>query len=115
MHGDDITVGGQRTAVESLVKMQSKKDGIKKQVLETQTSRPPEDCQPGDEHMCGLLQHARRRTKLGGRARIDAQRSQADARGRMPVRVMTSPSVVNDRRWNFSSGRYRGTMRSRSK
>ena len=51
---------------------------------------PPEDYQAGDEHMCGLLQYslyARRRTKLGGRARIDAQRSQADARGRMPVRV----------------------------
>ena len=62
-----------------------------------------------------LVQHARRRTKLGGRACIDARRSQADARGRMSVRVvrtsrrstswrpctgMTSPSVVNDRRWN---------------
>ena len=43
---------------------------------------PPEDHQAGDEHMCGLLQYslyARRRTKLGGRARIDAQRPQADA------------------------------------
>ena len=34
-----------------------------------------------------LVWHARRRTKLGGRAHIDAQRSQADARGRMSVRV----------------------------
>ena len=50
-----------------------------------------EDYQAGGEHMCGLLQKslygARRRTKLGGTARIHVQQSQADARGRMPVRV----------------------------
>ena len=40
VHGDDITIGGQRSAVESLIKMISKKYEIKKQVLgETQTSR----------------------------------------------------------------------------
>ena len=38
--GDDITIGGQRSAVESFIKMISKKYEIKKQVLgETQTSR----------------------------------------------------------------------------
>ena len=40
VHGDDITIGGQRSAVESLIKMISKKYEIKKQKLgETQTSR----------------------------------------------------------------------------
>ena len=33
VHGDDITIGGQRTAVEFLAKMISKKYEIKKQVL----------------------------------------------------------------------------------
>ena len=33
VHGDDITIGGQRTAVESLIKMISKKYEIEKQVL----------------------------------------------------------------------------------
>ena len=33
VHGEDITIGGQRSAVESLVKMISKKYEIKKQVL----------------------------------------------------------------------------------
>ena len=33
VHGDDITIGGQRSAVESLIKMISKKYEIKKQVL----------------------------------------------------------------------------------
>ena len=33
MHGDNITIGGQRSAVESLIKMISKKYEIKKQVL----------------------------------------------------------------------------------
>ena len=33
VHDDDITIGGQRTAVESLIKMISKKYEIKKQVL----------------------------------------------------------------------------------
>ena len=33
VHGDDITIGGQRSAVESLIKMLSKKYEIKKQVL----------------------------------------------------------------------------------
>ena len=40
VHGDDITIGGQRTAVEFLIKMISKKYEIRKQVLgETPTSR----------------------------------------------------------------------------
>ena len=33
VHGDDITIGGQRTAVEFLIKMVSKKYEIRKQVL----------------------------------------------------------------------------------
>ena len=33
VHGDDITIGGQRTAEESLIKMLSKKYEIRKQVL----------------------------------------------------------------------------------
>ena len=33
VHGDDIAIGGQRSAVESLIKMISKKYEIKKQVL----------------------------------------------------------------------------------
>ena len=40
VHGDDFTIGGQRTAVEFLIKMISKKYEIKKRALgETQTSR----------------------------------------------------------------------------
>ena len=34
VHGDDITIGGQRTAVEFLIKMIYKKYEIRKQVLE---------------------------------------------------------------------------------
>ena len=33
VHGDDITIGGQRTAVEFLIKMVSEKYEIRKQVL----------------------------------------------------------------------------------
>ena len=47
VHGDDITLGGQRTAEEFLIKMISKKYEIRKQVLgETQTSRRAENTQP---------------------------------------------------------------------
>ena len=46
---------------------------------------PPQDCQPSDEHVCGLLQYRLYATRdaaqiLGGRAGIDTQRSQTDAR-----------------------------------
>ena len=41
VHGDDITIGGQRTAVEFLIKTKSKKYQVRKQNTqgETQTSR----------------------------------------------------------------------------
>ena len=59
---------------------------------------PLEDYQPGDEHMCVLLRYSmygRRRTKLGGRACIDTQRSQVDERDRVPVRAARAASWVN--------------------
>ena len=51
---------------------------------------PPEDYQPGDDVRAAAIhvRHARRRTKLGGRTHVDAQRSQTNTRGRMLVRVV---------------------------
>ena len=69
---------------------------------------PPEDCQLGDEHMCGLLRYSLCAT----RAPACGEAASRERTSWQPCIAMTSQSVGNGRQWSFSSRRYQKSMRS---